>query len=85
MTTTRVPDMACLSCGTVNTAATGIEDGSTPDPGSVCVCFYCGHIMAYDKDMRLRALTPEEEIEVAGDPRILAVQRARAKLLKGKS
>jgi hypothetical protein len=34
--------------------------------------------MAYDEGLKLRELTLEEQLDVAGDPRILAIQRARA-------
>ena len=50
----------------------------SPDHGSVTVCIYCGHIQAYTDDLQLRELTLEEQLDVAGDPRILAIQRARA-------
>lgn len=45
----------------------------------------CGHIMAYDDELKLRELTKDEQVEVAGDQRILAVQAGRKKLRIGKT
>jgi hypothetical protein len=50
---------------------------STPGPGDITLCIYCGHIMAFADDLTLRELTNEEIYEVAGDERILKIQRAR--------
>lgn len=86
--TTRTPISKCPSCGTPNDAATlaGKGDEATrPDPGDVSVCLYCGHLMAFAEDLTLRDLTDAEMHEVAGDPRILAVQKARGMAMrKGK-
>jgi hypothetical protein len=74
-----MPPTVCLGCGGKIDGATHVgEEDTTPDPGSVVVCIYCGHIMAYDEGLKLRELTLEEQLDVAGDPRILAIQRARA-------
>lgn len=78
--TTRVPTSRCLHCGRVNDAATPVDDNATPEPGNITVCFVCGHIMAFDTEMKLRELTISEILEVAGDERILAVQRARKRM-----
>jgi hypothetical protein len=80
--TTRVPPMLCLGCGLTNTAATGVDNASAPDPGDVTVCIHCGHIMAFDETLHLRELTVQEQIAIAGDKRILAIQRARAMMGK---
>jgi hypothetical protein len=74
------PPTACLGCGSKIDGAThvGEDEDSAPDPGSITVCIYCGHIQIYDDTLKLRELTPEEQIEIAGDARILAIQRARA-------
>lgn len=70
----------CLSCGIETDAATSVDEDCSPEPGDVTVCLCCGHIMSYDDDLKLRELTREQQIAVAGDQRILAVQRARARL-----
>jgi hypothetical protein len=77
----RMPSSPCLSCGTVNDRAANVSDDGrdrSPRPGDINVCFRCGHVMAYDDGLRLRDLTPAEQIEIAGDKHILAMQRARA-------
>jgi len=51
-----------------------------PGPGDITVCIMCGHVMGFCSDLTLRDLTSEEQVQVAGDPRILAVQRARGKV-----
>jgi hypothetical protein len=74
-----MPLTACLGCGKRIDGATHVgEKDSFPDPGSITVCIYCGHLQAYDDDLMLRELTSDEQIDIAGDPRILAIQRARA-------
>lgn len=79
----RLPDCHCLGCGRLVDAAACVDDETlVPSSGDVTVCLYCGHLMAYDGARRLRALTPAEQIAVAGDRRILAIQRARGKLAR---
>lgn len=78
--TTRVPTSKCLHCGVENDAATSVGEDAGPEPGNITVCIECGHIMAYDTEMKLRELTTSEILEVAGDERILAVQRARKRM-----
>jgi hypothetical protein len=74
-----MPPTVCLGCGQRIDGATYVGEGdSSPDPGSITVCIYCGHIQAYDESLKLRELLPEEQLIVAGDARILAIQRARA-------
>lgn len=51
-------------------------------PGDISVCFYCGHLSALGDDGKLRPLTDAEMHAVAGDPRILEVQAARAAVRK---
>ena len=80
----RVPESRCLSCGALHDGATGVDVSSEliekPDPGTITVCFACGHIMALDEELLLRELTDDEAREIAGDPRIIAIQRARKKM-----
>jgi hypothetical protein len=70
----------CLHCGAELTGATAVGADATPNPGDITVCLACGHIMAFTDDLTLRAPTDAEAYEVAGDQRILAIQRARAAL-----
>lgn len=76
--TTYVPESVCLGCGKPNDAATSTTGKAKPKAGSVSVCFYCGHIAIFGDGMRLRELTDKEMHAVAGDPRILRIQKARA-------
>jgi hypothetical protein len=80
----KVPVSVCLGCGKRMDGATAIDHRKAPAPGNITICIGCGHIMAFGDDMRLRALTDAEMIEIAGDPRVVAVQRARrdAELLR---
>lgn len=70
---------ACLSCGAPCDAATQFDKPGAvkPKPGDVTICLYCGHIMAFADDLGLRELTGAEMQDVAGDPRILRLQKAR--------
>lgn len=71
---------ACLNCKAVNNGATCIGHDVAPQPGNIVICIECGHIMAYDNNMQMRKLTDKEMIDIAGDPRILLIQKARKRL-----
>ena len=58
--------------------ASGVDTQSSPSPGDITLCIRCGHVMAFDEGLRFRQLNDEEIKDVAGDPRIIAVQKARA-------
>jgi hypothetical protein len=46
------------------------------------ICAYCGHIMVFDDTLKLRNPTAAECKEIAGDKRILAVQKIRKEIFK---
>lgn len=73
-----LPECRCLSCGTTCNAATSTDGDHDPEPGGITVCLYCGHVMAFDDGMTMRELTDEEMVDIAGDERIIAIQKARA-------
>jgi hypothetical protein len=75
-----MPKNHCLNCGKLIDGASGVDTKAKPRPGYITVCIYCGHLMAFAKDLSMRALTEEEMHEVAGDERILAVQWAAAQV-----
>jgi hypothetical protein len=75
----RLPDMWCHNCGKKQNGATGIDADEAPTPGDFSVCLYCGEISAYADDLTLRSLTDDEIVEIAGDERIIAMQKARAR------
>ena len=82
-----VPPSACTNCGRVLDCATGVAHDHEEDPvpgrrECFTVCASCGHVMMFDDDMRLRDLTADEAVDVAGDPRLLAIQRARKVIVK---
>ena len=82
---TRIKGANCLACGQLIDAASSIFGDHVPRPGDITVCLFCGHIMAfttYRKGLRLSELTSEQAHAVAGDSRVLAVQRARMALRK---
>jgi hypothetical protein len=67
----------CTNCGKINDAATSVDlDSAKPGPGDIAVCLYCGHVMAFDEQIRLRNLTDAEVINIAGDPKLVRVGNA---------
>jgi hypothetical protein len=75
--------MQCLNCRKSLDAATGFDGADKPRPGNISICLCCGHVMAYaDPPTSFRELNDEEMRDVAGDKTILAIQRARGKVLK---
>jgi hypothetical protein len=77
----------CLCCGDevpLSDLVSERRDGTfsvetmSPSPGDMTVCLTCGHLMAFADDMSFRELSEEEIVSVAGDRRVLAIQRARA-------
>jgi hypothetical protein len=83
--TTRVPASTCPACGRQVDAASPVDHHTKPEPGNLAICLYCGHLMAYADDLSLRHLTDAEMHEVAGDKRILAIQRARQAVKESKT
>ena len=81
---TRTQPAACLDCGKVLDSATGLGHKSRPKPGDISICFDCGHLQAYDWNLQFRPLTDEEMVDIAGDPVIVAAQKARGEVLKGR-
>lgn len=76
----------CLNCGKKLNGIAQIDNAPTealPEPGDISFCMYCGHIMSFGEDLKLRELTSEEMLEVAGDERILAASRARKLVNEG--
>ena len=74
----------CPCCGKLLDAATvaGAHE-VRPEPGSITICLYCGHLMAFGDGLVLRELTGKEMHEVAGHPDILLIQRLRGQVMKG--
>ena len=75
------PVVVCASCGKSMDAASNADEAHTPPhPGDISICLYCGHLMLFDSDLCLRALTDAEIVEVAGDPRIVRTTNLLKKL-----
>jgi hypothetical protein len=51
-------------------------DNDIPVEGDITICIKCQHIMAFDKKLRVRPLTDQEVIDIAGDRDILRYQKA---------
>jgi hypothetical protein len=78
----RMPATHCLNCERLVDGASGVDTKGKPRPGNITVCIYCGHLMAFARDLSMRELTGEEMREIAGDERVLAAQRAAAEFRK---
>ena len=65
--TVRMTGRRCLRCGRFQDSSTAVEGRVTPQPGDICVCFDCAHIMAYKDDLSFRELTDPERVRLAGD------------------
>jgi hypothetical protein len=71
----------CLECGVLLDGACVVNNETRkPEPGDVSVCIRCGHLAVFGDDMQLRQLNDAEIREWAGDPVILAIQLARARI-----
>jgi hypothetical protein len=79
---TRTPLSKCLNCGYPIDAASamdkekGLLDNIVPKEGDISICMKCSHMMAFRKNGQLRPLTDQEMLKIAGDPRILLLQKA---------
>ncbi len=71
----------CLNCEMLIDGATGVDHRNKPHPGAITICIYCGHMMAFAKDMTLRELTEEEIYDLAGDKTVLDIQHARGMVM----
>lgn len=74
--TTRHTESPCLNCGKRIDAASvfGVGEDAVrpPGEGDITICLHCRHVMAYTADLTLRALTDEEVVDIAGDPRLVS-------------
>jgi RNase P subunit RPR2 len=81
----KVKRSKCSNCGLLLDAASAVKEGVMshdvkPKPGDITVCIRCGHIMAFNRQLKLVELSLEQALAVAGDKDILRIQRARRKL-----
>ena len=63
----------CLNCEKLLDGATAAvpDDAAKPSEGDLTICMYCSHLMAFDENLGLRALTDAEMVKTAGDPIVL--------------
>lgn len=84
-TTTRIEGTACTNCGKLQDACTVVnEENSRPNPGDCSICLECGHLMVFAADLTLRNPTDAEMHEMAGDKRIIDMQRLRGLVVRKK-
>ena len=76
-----IPPQVCLSCGEISDATTSLYGEHAPSAGDVTICLLCGHIMIYREGLRLDNPNAEEMHAIAGDPRLLAAQKARGSVM----
>lgn len=74
----------CLNCGHELSGAACVKETTSkrerkvmPKAGDLSICIKCGHLMGFDESLKLVELTPAQMIQVAGDRRLLVMQRAR--------
>lgn len=60
------PPSRCVRCRAKLNATTGIEV-QKPSEGDISICFYCGQIMLFTADLKLRGAEPEELAEIMLD------------------
>jgi hypothetical protein len=75
----RTTENHCLNCGELIDAATPVDGGRAPQTGDISICLDCHHLMVYDADMKVRALTNEEMVEIAGDSALIRAMKALGK------
>jgi hypothetical protein len=75
----------CLHCHKKHDMALDIDGQAQPKPGNITICIDCGHVMVFGHDMWPRNPTREEQIEMAGDKRLLAAQRVLGAFKAGKA
>lgn len=67
--TTITENNECPGCGTKVNAATGTDGVSVPAEGDLSVCFKCGTLLVFKKDLSIRLLELEELVSLDQDVR----------------
>lgn len=67
----------CPACGRTVDAATGILEDARPTAGDLTVCWNCGEILRFRKDLTVEAAEPDElrGLDVANRRALLWTQR----------
>ena len=74
----RIKSGHCTHCGHELTAV-GADVAAQPSLGDVLVCAYCSHVMEWTGEA-LAELSDEAIQAIAGDPEVIAVVEATARL-----
>lgn len=72
----RTAPQLCLECGELVTAASGVFADMTPTEGDATLCAYCGCLMIFTADGKLRRPTVIESAALAIDAHVMAAQAA---------
>ena len=77
-----LPPRICPQCGSEghSTACVGSDDA--PVPGDLSICAECGYMMAFGDDMNLYHLSEQDQLMVACDPKVKAVEQYRKSKLR---
>lgn len=60
---TRTPENPCPACGYLMDAAAPVDDSRAgPVPGDYCVCLNCGEMLVYEAGLKLRKLSPQDDV-----------------------
>lgn len=72
----------CLNCkmSAFGAIASGFQATRDPQPDDVVVCVQCGHVMVFNRNMAFDELSDADIIRIAGDPRLVDLQRERPEM-----
>lgn len=73
---------ACLHCGEHLDQATNAISDDMPSPNDITICLHCGHLMAFDDDLKFRPLNKDEEREIDSDMHVMRLLDIRAHFMK---
>jgi hypothetical protein len=63
-----IPPSRCINCNSLLDALTGVQS-QTPTEGDISICAVCGQVMIFDSELKMRAATDTELIEIkTGNP-----------------
>ena len=71
----------CLKCGkNLDTHHAIDRSNKLPEEGDFTICFYCEHVMIFDKDLSHRELTESEKIDFEMEDEVFDVQMMLAQI-----
>ena len=68
---TRTEAQPCLYCQAPLDVNSSVDHTNDISEGCIAICFKCGHIMAYDAQLKYRELNDEEIKDIAGDKHVV--------------